>query len=125
MTTEPMQYLLSRSLSSSITISTGRRPMLGMYEFSLQKTHCQGQTRLVIIVATGGGPQPHSGSRGQLNFLVSFLLAGLGHRVRSIIGHSAIDLAPAPRITRGNECGSFTRSTMTFSPGPWQIRSNS
>ena len=77
--------------------------MLGMYEFSLQNTHCQGQTRLVMMVATGGGPQPHSGSSGQLNFLASFLLAGFGHKVRSIIGHSAIDLAPTPRITRGND----------------------
>jgi len=31
----------------------------------LQNTHCHGQTRLVMIVATGPGPQPHSGSIGQ------------------------------------------------------------
>ncbi len=30
--------------------------MLGMYEFSLQKTHCQGQTRLVRMVTTRAGP---------------------------------------------------------------------
>src|SRR6185436_13951513 len=99
--------------------------MLGMYEFSLQKTHCHGQTRLVIMVATAGGPQPHSGSSGQLNFRRSFQLAGFGQSVRSIIGQSAMDLAPSPRITRGNAWGSRMRSTMTLSPGPWQILSNS
>ncbi len=51
-----------------MTWSTGLRPMFGMYEFSLQNTHCHGQTRLVMIVATGPGPQPHSGSIGQCHF---------------------------------------------------------
>ena len=126
MTTEPTgPDFSSRKFSSSITISTGRRPMLAMYEFSLQNTHCHGHTRLVRMVATAGGPQPHSGSSGQLNLRASFQLAGLGHSRRSIIGQSAMDLAPVPRITRGKACGSRTRSTMTFSPGPWQILSNS
>src|SRR3990172_2714053 len=67
-TTEPIgPYVRSRVFNSSMSMSTGRRPMLGMYEFSLQKTHCQGHTRLVKIVTTAGGPQPHSGSSGQLN----------------------------------------------------------
>ena len=30
-----------------------------------------------------------------------------------------------PRSRAGKACGSLTRSTMTFSPGPWQILSNS
>ena len=96
--------------------------MFGMYEFSLQNTHCHGQTRLVMIVATGPGPQPHSGSMGQchLNRRTVCRLAGLGHNVRSIIGHSAMDAALSPWIRRGNAPGSRTRSTITFSPGPWQ-----
>src|SRR5574341_1436270 len=94
MTSEPTPYSRSRSLSSSMTISTGRRPMLGMYEFSLQNTHCQGHTRLVMSVTTGGGPQPHSGSSGQLNLRASFPDAGLGHSVRSILGQSAIEADP-------------------------------
>src|SRR5574341_2557965 len=91
--------------------------MLGMYENSLQKTHCHGQTRLVSTVATGPGPQPHSGSKGQ----GKSRSLGLGHSVRSIIGQSAIDLAPCPITRRGNDFGSLIRSTIMFSPGPWQI----
>ena len=60
----------------------------------MQKTHCHGQTRLVRMVATGPGPQPHSGSSGQLNLRRVWRLAGLGQSVRSIIGHSAIERAP-------------------------------
>src|SRR3989338_3259186 len=118
MTTDPIPYLSSSSLSSSITISTGRRPILGIYELSLQKAHCHGHTRLVIIVATGGGLfHPHSGSKGHLNFL-PMSQCGLGHRVRSIIGHSARDLAPIPFITPAKVLGFFTKSTIMPSPGP-------
>src|ERR1700751_5308335 len=100
MTNEPTgPNFSSSSFSSSITMSTGRRPMLGIYEFSLQNTHCHGHTRLVRMVATPGGPQPHSGSSGQLNLRASFQLAGLGHNRRSIMGHSAMDLAPVPSMT--------------------------
>ena len=91
--------------------------MLGMYEASLQNTHCQGQTRLVSIVTTGPGPQPHSGSRGQ----GKSLRCGFGQSVRSIIGHSAIDFVPTPITMRGKAVGSFNSSTIVFSPGPWQM----
>jgi hypothetical protein len=59
---------------------------------------CQGQTRLVMMVATGPGPQPHSGSIGQCHRKRRRVraLAGLGHSVRSIIGHSAIEGALSP-----------------------------
>ncbi len=100
--------------------------MLGMYEFSLQKTHCHGQTRLVRIVADR--PRPPAALRLQRPCIELAAhvcrLAGLGHSVRSIIGHSAIDVAPSPWISRGKASGSRTRSTMTFSPGPWQMWSN-
>jgi len=87
----------------------------------LQKTHFQGHTRLVRRVTTGGGPQPHSGSSGQGKVFSRRLLAGLGHSVRSIIGHSAMEAAPVARTTRGKASGSRARSTMIFSPGPWMM----
>ena len=46
---------------------------------------------------------------------------GLGHIVRSIMGQSDMDLAPTPMTSRGNALGSFSRSTIVFSPGPWQM----
>jgi len=59
----------------------------------LQKTHCQGQIRLVMIVATGPGPQPHSGSSGHFHFQRRYIRqpTGFGHSSRFIMGHSLID----------------------------------
>src|SRR5258708_16008060 len=90
-----------------------------MKEDSLQKVHCHGQTRLVMMVATGPGPQPHFGSKGQGNVG----RCGLGQSVRSISGHSAMDFAPVPLKSCGKDAGFLTKSTIMFSPAPWQILS--
>ena len=66
----------------------------------MQNTHCHGQTRLVRIVATGPGPQPHSGSSGQLNLRRSAGAAAATTCGRSSATRPSI-WRPTPGITRG------------------------
>ena len=75
--------------------------MLGIYELSLQKAHCQGQTRAGENSCNRRFLNGVFFQRPGLHHARKFI-AGFGQSVLSISSQSAINLAPLPSTTLSN-----------------------